>query len=108
MESGVLKTSAVLIASGEMHAVFPSLRDVPEPMRRLVTECTTGCNSGTILIADRRGKQELERAARFERFQNPVDASDTAHSSGWRRWWPAMVALAVSGAGAALAFLVHW
>lgn len=108
MESGVLKTSTVLIASDEMHAVFPSLRDVPEPMRRRVIESTTGRNSGTILIADRRGKLELERAARYERVANPAEPPDDDTNSAWRRWWPAIVALAVSGAGAALAFLVHW
>ncbi len=108
MESGVLKTSAVLIASDAMHAVFPSLRDVPEPMRRIVMESTSGRNSGTILIADRRGKQELERAARFERVPNPVQVSECVPADGWRRWWPAMVALAVTGVGAALALLVHW
>lgn len=107
MESGVVKTSAVFIASDGVSSVYPSLRDVPEPLRRRLVESTSGRNSGTILIADRRGKEEIEKAARVER---PPRVRDIAlrDRRNWRRLWPAFVALIVVLAGVWLAFLAHW
>lgn len=107
MESGVVKTSTVFIASDGVRSVYPSLRDVPEPLRRRLVESTSGRNSGTILIADRRGKEEIEKAARIERAPRLRDI--TPHDRlNWRSLWPAAVALIVVLAGIWLAFLAHW
>jgi hypothetical protein len=57
--SGVLKTSAVMIASGEEHGFYHSVQDVPEPLRTQLIEITNGANAGTIVIADRAGKEQL-------------------------------------------------
>lgn len=57
-----LKTSTIFIAkSGRTH-VFHSLNDVPPQLRKKLDESTNGFNSATILIADRRGRQEIIRA----------------------------------------------
>jgi hypothetical protein len=41
-----------------------SLEDVPAALRTKLLESTNGLNSATILIADRKGKEELARAVR--------------------------------------------
>jgi hypothetical protein len=57
--SGVMKTSAVMIAAGEERGFYRSVQDVPEPLRARLLEVTTSANSGTIVIADRAGKEQL-------------------------------------------------
>ncbi len=107
MESGIVKTSAILIASADVQAMYASVREVPEPLRKRLVECTTGRNSGTIVIADRRGKEEIERTTGFERV--PLAHSLPASSyAKWRRVWPALAALIVGAAGAWLAFVIRW
>ncbi len=102
-----MKTSAVLIVSDEVQGMYPSVRDVPEPLRKRLVECTTGRNSGTIVIADRRGKEEMEKAARLERM-TPHASFSPAPDITWNHLWPALVALTVGVAGAWLAFVVRW
>lgn len=60
--SGVMKSATILISAGETEAVYRSVRQVPEPLRRQLLKSTNGLNSATILIADRRGRQEIARA----------------------------------------------
>ncbi len=107
MQSGVVKTSAVLISSDGMQSVYPSIREVPEPLRTRLVESTTGRNSGTIVIADRRGKEEIEKAERLERLQ-PKGDEPSATAITWPRVWPALVALIVGAAGAWFAFVGRW
>jgi hypothetical protein len=57
--SGIMKTSAVMIAAGREQGFYSSVQDVPEPLRSQLLETTTSQNSGTILIADRAGKEQL-------------------------------------------------
>jgi hypothetical protein len=57
--SGVMKTSAVLIAMGAEQGFYRSVQEVPEPLRTQLLEITTSTNSGTIVIADRAGKEQL-------------------------------------------------
>jgi len=56
------RSSTIFIATGEETRVYRSVDDVPPPLRRKLTECTRGMNSATILIADKRGREELVRA----------------------------------------------
>lgn len=63
-ESGILRTSTILIASGRTAAAYRSIEEVPTGLRRKLLRSTTGLNSGTILIADRRGREELAKAIR--------------------------------------------
>jgi hypothetical protein len=57
--SGVMKTSAVMIAASGERGFYRSVQDVPEPLRTQLIETTTSSNSGIIVIADRAGKEQL-------------------------------------------------
>jgi|SRR5580698_9490149 hypothetical protein len=57
--SGVMKTSAVMIAAQGERGFYRSVQDVPEPLRTQLIETTTSSNSGIIVIADRAGKEQL-------------------------------------------------
>ena len=62
--SGILKTSTIVISAGATDAVYRSISDVPDPLRTELLRSTSGLNSATILIADRRGKEEIAKAIR--------------------------------------------
>jgi RNA polymerase subunit RPABC4/transcription elongation factor Spt4 len=62
--SGVFQTSTVLISTGGSETVYRSVQEVPAGLRRQLMKSTNGGNSATILIADRRGRQEIARAMR--------------------------------------------
>jgi hypothetical protein len=56
------KSSTIFIsADGEMK-VYRSVEDVPEHLRKRLVESTHGVNAASILIADKRGREELVRA----------------------------------------------
>ena len=57
-----LKTSTILVSKGNRTQIFHSLSDVPPILRRELDESTNSFNSATILIADRRGKEEILKA----------------------------------------------
>lgn len=57
--SGVMKTSAVMISAGGSESFYQSVRDVPEPLRRQLLASTASENAGTIVIADRAGREQL-------------------------------------------------
>jgi hypothetical protein len=61
---GVVKTSTILISSGETRQVYRSVEDVPDPLRRRLLRSTNGLNSATIVIADRQGRKEIAKAIR--------------------------------------------
>src|ERR1700733_8533135 len=61
-KSGVLKSSTILISAGDTDAVYRSVKEVPAPLRRKLLKSTNGLNSATILIADRKGREEIARA----------------------------------------------
>jgi hypothetical protein len=63
-ESGVFQTSAVLIAAQGTDVVYRSMDEVPRPWRTKLLQSTSSANSATILIADRRGREELARVMR--------------------------------------------
>jgi len=60
--AGMLKTSTILISADNTEGVYRSVEDVPEPLRRKLLRSTNSLNSRTMLIADRRGRQEIARA----------------------------------------------
>jgi hypothetical protein len=62
METVTLKTSTIFVSVGRHTHVYRSVGDMPESLRARLEKTTTGNNSATILIADRRGKEELVRA----------------------------------------------
>jgi hypothetical protein len=57
--SGMMKTSAVLISAGSGKGFYRSVREVPEAVRQELLRVTSSENSGTIVIADRAGKEQL-------------------------------------------------
>jgi hypothetical protein len=60
--AGMLKTSTILISANNTEGVYRSVEDVPEPLRKKLLRSTNSLNSRTMLIADRRGRQEIARA----------------------------------------------
>jgi hypothetical protein len=61
--SGMIKTSAVMIATEGERSFFRSVQEVPEPLRQKLLRVTSGDNAGTIVIADRAGKEQLTQGA---------------------------------------------
>jgi len=62
--SGMFQTSTVLISTRSADQVFRSVEEVPAGLRTRLLKSTNGANSATILIADRRGRQEIAKAMR--------------------------------------------
>jgi hypothetical protein len=60
-ERGTIRTSSILIAAGQGFSVYRKLEEVPPELRSKLVKSTAGVNAGTVLIADRRGAQELLR-----------------------------------------------
>src|SRR5437879_13806048 len=61
---GVVKTSTILISSGERQTVYRSVEEVPDSLKRQLIRSTNGLNSATIVIADREGREEIAKAIR--------------------------------------------
>jgi hypothetical protein len=62
MQRVTLKTSTIFISKGDKTRVYFSVGDVPQTLRKELEESTNSFNSATILIADRRGREEIRRA----------------------------------------------
>jgi len=56
------KSSTIFISAEGETKVYRSVEDVPEHLRRRLVESTHGVNAASILIADKRGREELVRA----------------------------------------------
>jgi hypothetical protein len=59
--SGLFQTSTVLISTSGTDLVYRSVEEIPPGLRIRLLKSTSGGNSGTILIADRRGRQEIAK-----------------------------------------------
>src|ERR1700722_9897896 len=62
MNRVTVKTSTIFIAKGDRTHVYRSVNEVPPRLRKELEESTNSFNSATILIADRRGREEIVRA----------------------------------------------
>ena len=62
--SGVYQSSTVLISADGTEVIYRSMEEVPDPLRNRLLKSTNSANSATILIADRKGKEEIVRAIR--------------------------------------------
>jgi hypothetical protein len=108
--SVVMKTSAVLIAAGGERQVYRSVAEVPASLRKILQESTNSVNSATILIADRRGKEEIAKALDRVSEAPPAPVANSPWRMlglSWRNW----VGVAIGFASGLLAWLVcahHW
>jgi hypothetical protein len=59
--SGLFQTSTVLISAGGADLVYRTVEEIPRGLRTKLLKSTSGGNSGTILIADRRGRKEIAK-----------------------------------------------
>ena len=64
MSRVTLKSSTIFISVGNRTEVYRSVAEVPPSLRKKLEQSTNGINSATILIADRKGKEEIVRAIR--------------------------------------------
>ena len=124
--SGVMKTSAVMIAARGERGFYHSVHDVPEPLRTQLLESTGSPNAGTIVIADRAGKEQLSQAmsrreSTRETTRETVRVANLSKQSGekvtertkipghprfpWLAWAGLGLVLAAAAATAALFYL---
>jgi len=98
---GVVKTSTILIASGEQRGVYRSVEEMPDALKRELIRSTNGLNSATIVIADRQGRKEIAKAIR--NLPGAVNARTDVLVKASRRMWPGVLktigVLVVVGAG---------
>ena len=66
MEIVTAKSSTIFIATSDSTQVYHSVNEIPAPLRRRLHETTKAPSSATILIADKRGREELVRALQGE------------------------------------------
>jgi len=59
--SGLFQTSTVLISAGGADLVYRTVEEIPPGLRTRLLKSTSGGNSGTILIDDRRGRKEIAK-----------------------------------------------
>jgi len=71
------RSSTIFIATGLGTRVYRSVDEVPPSLRRKLQETTRGLNSATILIADKRGREELVRALQGQPSQVQCRLAET-------------------------------
>jgi hypothetical protein len=74
------KSSTIFVATGDRTSIYRSLEEVPPLVRRKLQESTRGVNSATILIADKRGREELVRALQGRVSNVQCRLADTIHA----------------------------
>ena len=90
-----VKSSTIFISAGGKTHVFRSVEEVPPRLRKRLEQSTNGINSATILIADRRGREEIIRAIRGlpsnvrSRFSSSLrnEAAPVPEAPGRQRDW---------------------
>lgn len=114
------RSSTIFIATRDETHVYRSMNDIPPALRRKLQDSTHSMNSATILIADKRGQQELVRALqdrptnvqqRFAEIIAPQQAPSEGSalsvksylSSPWRKWLEILLPFAL---GASLWFFI--
>src|SRR4051812_1004261 len=101
--AGVMKTSAVLIAAGGKKRFFSSVHELPGHLRLQLEAATNGSNSGTILIADKAGRERIRIEAGNSRL---VEADAPAESASARPSWVVWAGLALLALAIAIIVIV--
>lgn len=106
------KSSTIFISTGGDTKVYHSVSDIPVALRRKLEVTTQSQNSATILIADKRGKEELVRALQGEESSIHCRLAETIRSRKTernvaekkqatlrviRRWLEFLIPLAIGG-----------
>jgi hypothetical protein len=96
MERVTIKSSTIFISVGGKTSIYRSMDDVPPPLRKKLHQSTNGINAATILIADRRGREEIVRAVQGlpNSIRNRISAppanepksKSAALKMDWRTW----------------------
>lgn len=115
------RSSTIFIATAGETLVYRSVNEIPPALRRKLQDSTRSMNSATILIADKRGQQELVRALQDRptnvqrrlseiispspppAAQQPTTAAKSYMSSPWRKWLEILLPVAF---GASLWFFI--
>jgi hypothetical protein len=121
--SGIVKTSVVMISAGQENVFYDSVQEVPEGLRKQLIETTASANSGTIVIADRAGKEQLtqvlaRRDSRNDRHREMSGGDAQVDSASpedgfrlrrlpWLAWAGFGLVLAMAAAVSAF-FGLHW
>jgi hypothetical protein len=91
------RSSTIFISAEGETKVYRSVEDVPEHLRKRLVESTHGVNAASILIADKRGREELVRALQGRpsdlqcrvvetlRARKNPPAAETRRESPWSR-----------------------
>ena len=96
--------------------LYRSVQEVPEPLRTQLREITNGANAGTIVIADRAGKEKITSVlARRESSREHSAEGRQPHPGqereflgiSWMLWMGALLLL-VAACIIAAAFSIHW
>ena len=118
--TAILKTSTILISSGDAVSVYHSMDDVPEQLRATLLQSTSGLNAGTILIADHKGKDQIATAIRNlpaparQRLRESVARNQFERLAsrrvlGWPlRNWSGIATVVAAGSLAWLVSINHW
>jgi hypothetical protein len=104
----------VMIAARGERGFYHSVHDVPEPLRTQLLESTGSRNAGTIVIADRAGKEQLSQAM-SRREASPAKEPDAQSAAvpearrpsrfQWIAWAGLALVLMAAAAVAALFYL---
>jgi hypothetical protein len=78
MKTVTLKTSTIFVSVGRHTHIYKSVGDIPASLRVRLEKTTAGANSATIVIADRRGKEELVRAIQGQPSSIPLRVTQSA------------------------------
>jgi hypothetical protein len=87
MPRQTIRSSTIFIAVGDETRVYRSVDEIPALLRQKLEQTTNGLNSATILIADRRGREEIVRAIRGLPSGVRSRLAATLQTRGSRRRW---------------------
>jgi hypothetical protein len=105
--AGYFQTSTVMISERGSKRVYHSVEELPAPLRSRLERSTSGENSATILIADRRGHTEISKAVRGPAAAGP-GLPNWFNRHPWRRKAILAALFGVALATVAAVFRYHW